>query len=79
MSKLSKSKAEELFTATQKQDKKFLKEKEQAQQQRAEGVAKLRALRLDKEAADKVVAEQEAAAKASPKKKSWRPPRKQFQ
>ncbi len=52
-----KSKAEELFAATQKKAKQALNEKEKARQERAEHVAKLRALRLAKEAADKEAAE----------------------
>ena len=48
-----KSKAEELFAATQKEDKQALNEKETAWQQRMEHTARLRALRLTKEAADK--------------------------
>ena len=48
-----KSKAEELFAATQKEDKQALNEKENAWQQRIEHTARLRALRLTKEAADK--------------------------
>ena len=59
MYKSIKSKAEEQFAATQKKEKRVLKEKEIARQERAEQVAKLRALRLAKEAADK------EAAKAS--------------
>ena len=58
MSKSVKSKAEEQFAAIQKKDKPALKEKNKAQQERAEHVSSLRALRLAKEAADK-----EAAAK----------------
>ena len=58
MSKSVKSKAEEQFAAIQKKDKQPLKEKNKAQQKRAEHVASLRDLRLAKEAADK-----EAAAK----------------
>ncbi len=57
MLKSVKSRAEELFAATQKKDKQALKEKETARQERAEHVAKLRALRLAKEAADKEAAE----------------------
>jgi hypothetical protein len=53
MRKSARSRAEELFTATQKKDKQILKEKEKAEQQMAERTAKLRALRLAKEAADK--------------------------
>ena len=48
-----KSKAEELFAATQKEDKQTLKEKENAWRQKMEHTARLRALRLAKEAADK--------------------------
>ncbi len=47
-----KSRAEEKFAATQKKDKQALKEKENAWQQRMEHTARLRALRLAKEAAD---------------------------
>ena len=56
MLKSVKTKAEEQFAATQKKDKKVLKEKEKALQERAEHVARLRALRLAKEAADKKAA-----------------------
>ena len=48
-----KSRAEEKFAATQKKDKQALTEREKAWQQRMEHTAKLRALRLAKEAADK--------------------------
>ncbi len=48
-----KSRAEEQFAATQKKDKQALKEKENAWQQRIEHTARLRVLRLAKEAADK--------------------------
>ncbi len=53
MLKSVKSRAEEKFTATQKKDKQALTEKEKAWQQRMEHTARLRALRLAKEAADK--------------------------
>ncbi len=53
MLKSVKSRAEEKFTATQKKDNQALKEKEKARQQRMEHTARLRALRLAKEAADK--------------------------
>ncbi len=53
-----KSRAEEQFAATQKKNKPALKEKEKARQERAEHVARLRALRLAKEAADKEAAAQ---------------------
>ncbi len=52
-----RSRAEEQFAATQKRAANALKEKEQARQEKAELVAKLRALRLAKEAADKQAAE----------------------
>ncbi len=48
-----KSRAEEQFAATQKKDEQAQKEKENAWQQRMKHSAKLRALRLAKEAADK--------------------------
>jgi hypothetical protein len=63
MLKTVKSKAEELFTATQKKDKLALKEKEKAEQERADRVSNLRALRLAKEAADKEAAQEASAAK----------------
>lgn len=57
MLKSVKSRAEEQFAATQKKAKLALKEKDKARQERAESVARLRALRLAKEAADKAAAE----------------------
>jgi len=48
-----KSRAEEQFAATQRKDEQAQKEKENAWQQRIKHSAKLRALRLAKEAADK--------------------------
>ncbi len=48
-----KSRAEEQFAATQKKDEQALNEKENAWQQRMKHSAKLRALRLAKDAADK--------------------------
>ncbi len=53
MLKTVKSRAEEQFAATQKKEKKALKEKDTAWQQGLERTARLRALRLAKEAADK--------------------------
>ncbi len=58
MLKSVKSRAEEQFAATQKKAKKALNEKEKAQQESAAHVARLRALRLAKEAADKKAAEE---------------------
>ena len=65
MLKSVKSSAEEKFAAIQKKDKQALKGKKKAQQERAEHVASLRALRLAKEAADKKAAEKAAAKKKS--------------
>ncbi len=53
MLKSLKSRAEEKFAATQKKGEQALKENENAWQQRMEHTARLRALRLAKEAADK--------------------------
>ncbi len=61
MLKSVKSSAEEKFAAIQKKDKKALNEKETARQERAEHVARLRALRLAREATDKKAAEKAAA------------------
>ena len=47
-----KSRAEELFLATQKEDKRLLQEKEKAKQKVSEKTARLKALRLAKEAVD---------------------------
>ena len=66
MQKSEKSKAEEKFAAIQRKSKRALDEREKQQQERAELKAKLRALRLAKEAADKKAAE----ATATSKKKS---------
>ncbi|MDA1100132.1 MAG: hypothetical protein O2967_14230 [Proteobacteria bacterium] len=57
MSKSAKSRAEEQFAVTQKKDRQALREKEIAQQERADHQAKLRGLRLAKEAADKAAVE----------------------
>ncbi len=61
MHKSAKSRAEERFAATQKKDKQALKEDEKVRQERAAHVAKLRAHRLAKEAADREAAEKAAA------------------
>ncbi len=66
MLKSAKSRAEERFAATQKKDKQALNEKEKARQEEAENVARLRALRLAKEAADKKAAEKAAAKNKKP-------------
>ena len=51
MWKPGRSAAEQKFAAAQKQDKKLLKQKEKREQERDERMARLRALRLGKEAA----------------------------
>jgi peptidoglycan hydrolase CwlO-like protein len=66
---LTRSKAEQKFAATQKKAKQAVKEKEKSWLELNERVAKLKALRLAKEAADKEAAEQAAAEKAAAKKK----------
>ena len=53
MLKSVRSRAEEQFVASQKELKLVQKEKDKAGQERAEKVARLRALRLAKEASDK--------------------------
>ena len=57
MMKLVKSRAEALFTATQKKSDQARKEKDKASQERAQHIARLKALRLAKELADKETAE----------------------
>jgi hypothetical protein len=69
MLKSVKSRAEEQFAATQKKDKQALKEKEKERQEIADHVARLRSLRLTKEAADKKAADEVAAEKAAAKNK----------
>ncbi len=69
MRKLVISRAEEQFAATQKKDIQALKEKDKAQQEMAERMARLRALRLAKEAADKEAAKEADAEKAAAKNK----------
>ncbi len=66
MVNLTKSKAEQQFAATQKKAKHAAKEKDKSWQELTERVAKLKALRLAKEAADKEAAEQAAAKKKRP-------------
>ena len=69
MSKSARSTAEEKFAAIQKKDKQFLNEKEQARLENAEKVAKLRALRLAKEAANELAADEDEDEKAVAKNK----------
>jgi hypothetical protein len=56
MFKSVKSTAEQKFAATQKKAKQAIKEQDKARQKRAENTARLRALRLAKETADKEAA-----------------------
>lgn len=65
MTKTTWARAEEQFSAIQRQAKRALTEHEIALQERAEQIARLRALRLAKEAADKERAETTGAAKAA--------------
>ena len=69
MSKSAKSMAEEKFAAIQKKDKQVLNEKDKARLENAEKVANLRALRLAKEAADELAADEDEAEKAVAKNK----------
>ncbi len=73
MLKSVKAKAEQHFAATQKKDNLALKEKENARQEMAERVARLRALRLAKEAAEKEAVEKVDAEKAAAKNKKPSP------
>ncbi|MDP6564667.1 MAG: hypothetical protein QF578_07560 [Alphaproteobacteria bacterium] len=61
MPKSARSRAEEQFAATQKKAKQDLEEKEMARRERADQIARLRALRLAKEAADKKAAQDAGA------------------
>lgn len=78
MRDLVRSKAEEKFAAARKKEKRALSEVEKERQEIAKRTAKLRDLRLAKEAADKQAADEAAAAKAaaSPKKKTKPKPEK---
>ena len=64
----AKSKAEEKFAAAQRKSVQAAKDKERAQQQLEDRIAKQRALRLAKEAADKEAADTQTAGQADPKK-----------
>ena len=69
MAKSAKSTAEEKFAATQKKAKQVLNEKDKARLENAEKVADLRALRLAKEAADKLATDEVEAETAAAKNK----------
>ena len=58
MWKSNKSRAEQHFASTQKKDDKVLKQKEKTQRERDERMARLRDLRLAKEAAEQASGEQ---------------------
>ena len=65
----SKQTAEKQFDAIQKKHKSTLKEMESKQQQKAENIARQRALRLAKEAAEKQDAESHKRKNSAPKLK----------
>ena len=69
MSKSAKSTAEEKFAAIQKKAKQVLNEKDKARLENAEKVANLRALRLAKEAAEKLATDEVEAETAAAKNK----------
>lgn len=73
MFKSVKLNAEQQFAATQKKGKQALEEKEKKRQESADHVAKLRALRLAKEAADKKISDKAAMEKAAAKTKKKSP------
>ena len=63
MRKTSKSRAAEQFTATQKKTERILTDIEKARQEKSDKMAKQRALRLAKEAAESEAADRAAADK----------------
>ncbi len=63
MLKSARARAEEQFAATQKKAKQALNKKDKAREEIAERMARQRALRLAKEAADKEAAAEKGAAK----------------
>lgn len=67
MRKAVKSRAEENYASSQRKTAQFLHEKERAREEMAERVARLKALRLAKEAEDKQAAALATAAKAAKK------------
>lgn len=68
MWKTARSKAEERFSATQKKTNQALKEAEKERQKQSAHTAKLKSLRLAKEAADKEAADKQAAETAAKEK-----------
>jgi len=67
MQNSTRVRAEQQFAATQKKAKPALSEKEKAQQEITERMAKQRALRLAKDAADKEIADNAKPGKAAAK------------
>lgn len=67
MKNVAKSKAEQKYAELQKKDVTILSDIEKASRLRSEKSAKLRKLRLDKEAEEKLAAESAAAEKAKAK------------
>lgn len=65
MAKTAKSNAEEKFAKIQQGEKQALAERAKLAQKAEEKISRLRALRLEKEAADKKIADQLAAEKAA--------------
>ncbi len=63
MLKSARARAEDQFAATQKKAKQALNKKDKAREEIAERMARQRALRLAKEAADKEAAAEKGAAK----------------
>ena len=76
MAKSVMSMAEAKFAAAQKKDKKARTERDKAREAEAKHTAKLRALRLARDAAVKQEAEEAAAAKPAPKTKPKAAPKK---
>jgi hypothetical protein len=62
--------AEERFTATQKKDKQAMSDREKERQDMTDKIAKLKALRLAKEAADKEAAAKKPVKKTAAKKRT---------
>ena len=62
--------AEEKFGKIKQQDKKILKDREKEQQDVADKISRLRALRLAKEFSDKEAADRDSADKAAAKAKA---------
>ena len=76
MAQSVRSKADEQFAATQKKAKQAQKDKDKAWQELTDRVARQKALRLAKEAADKEVADQVAAEKLAAKSKKTKSAKK---